>query len=67
VQFAGFLEPLRVGACASQKLYLQARHTLRKSYQKFNILGSTKTFTAEIFLKEAIQEQLEWFSLQQQT
>jgi len=63
----GYLDPLEIGQV--KKFLVQLRTYLKKNKPQFQeILSSTKTFTeqAEAVLKEAIQEQIELFLLQEQ-
>jgi F-type H+/Na+-transporting ATPase subunit alpha len=64
----GYLDSLEI---EQVKNFLdELRKHLKDTKPQFQeIISSCKTFTekAEILLKEAIQEQLEWFSLQEQT
>jgi F-type H+/Na+-transporting ATPase subunit alpha len=64
----GYLDSLEI---EQVKNFLDELHKhLKDTKPQFQeIISSCKTFTekAEILLKEAIQEQLEWFSLQEQT
>nr|QNQ14349.1 ATP synthase CF1 alpha subunit [Dicranopygium microcephalum] len=64
----GYLDPLEIGQV--KKFLVQLRAYLKKNKPEFQeIISSTKTFTeqAETLLKEAIQEQIELFLLQEQT
>nr|AEZ03757.1 hypothetical protein [Oryza sativa Indica Group] len=64
----GYLDSLEIGQV--KKFLDELRKHLKDTKPQFQeILSSSKTFTeeAEILLKEAIQEQLERFSLQEQT
>lgn len=64
----GYLDPLEIGQV--KKFLSQLRSYLKNNKPKFQeIISSTKTFTEEVefLLKEAIQEQIELFLLQEQT
>lgn len=64
----GYLDSLEIGQV--KKFLDELRKHLKDTKPQFQeIISSSKTFTeeAEILLKEAIQEQLERFSLQEQT
>nr|WGM76265.1 ATP synthase CF1 alpha subunit [Dransfieldia micrantha] len=64
----GYLDPLEIGQV--KKFLVQLRTYLKKNKPQFQeIISSTKTFTeqAEALLREAIQEQIELFLLQEQT
>nr|YP_009456711.1 ATP synthase CF1 alpha subunit [Ampelocalamus actinotrichus]AUL75905.1 ATP synthase CF1 alpha subunit [Ampelocalamus actinotrichus]QBZ78251.1 ATP synthase CF1 alpha subunit [Ampelocalamus actinotrichus] len=64
----GYLDSLEIGQV--KKFLDELRKHLKDTKPQFQeIISSSKTFTeqAEILLKEAIQEQLEGFSLQEQT
>ena len=63
----GYLDPLEIGQV--KKFLVQLRTYLKKNKPQFQeIISSTKTFTeqAEALLREAIQEQIELFLLQEQ-
>nr|YP_009861104.1 ATP synthase CF1 alpha subunit [Lasia spinosa]QIU82794.1 ATP synthase CF1 alpha subunit [Lasia spinosa] len=64
----GYLDPLEIGQV--KKFLVQLRTYLKKNKPQFQeIISSTRTFTeeAEALLKEAIQEQIKLFRLQEQT
>ena len=64
----GYLDQLEIGQV--KKFIVQLRAYLKKNKPQFQeIISFTKTFTeeAEALLKEAIQEQIELFLLQEQT
>jgi F-type H+/Na+-transporting ATPase subunit alpha len=64
----GYLDSLEIEQV--KKFQDELRKHLKDTKPQFQeIISSSKTFNeqAETLLKEAIQEQLEWFSLQEQT
>ncbi|KAL8507403.1 hypothetical protein ACS0TY_018087 [Phlomoides rotata] len=63
----GYLDSLEIGQV--RKFIVELRNYLKTNKPKFQeIISSTKIFTeeAEALLKKAIQEQTDWFLLQEQ-